>query len=110
VLTVTDDVVHIDFTAANVLGADGEITGVIDWGGTRSGDRMFDLATWLYYSPRTCRDELVPLVVDRIGQRGLSVYIAHLAIRQAEWSVRLHGDEAGWAMVRYGLELARVFP
>lgn len=108
-LTVTDDVVHMDFTADNVLVSDGVVTGVIDWGGVRSGDRAFDLATWLYYSPRTCGD-LWELLVDRVGARGLSVYLAHLAIRQAEWSVRLHGEEAGWAMVRYGLELARRFP
>jgi Phosphotransferase enzyme family len=110
VVAVADDVVHMDFTAANVLGADGEVTGVIDWGGTRSGDRAFDLATWFYYSPRTCRDDLLPLLIERVGSRGLSVYLAHLAIRQAEWSVRLHGTKAGWAMVRYGLELARAFP
>lgn len=96
------DVVHWDLTAANVLAAGGQITGVIDWGGTCSGDRLFDLATWLYYAP----DEgLRAYVVERIGERGLDVYLAHMAIRQAGWSVRFHPPEAGWRMIRYGLEL-----
>src|SRR5262249_18910066 len=34
-LTTNDDVAHMDFTADNVLALDGEITGVIDWGGAR---------------------------------------------------------------------------
>ncbi len=107
-ITTTDDVVHYDFTPANVLAHDGVVTGIIDWGGTRSGDRTFDLATWLFYS----RDdaELRRVVVERIGERGLSVYLAHMAIRQADWSLRHHREEAGWEMVTYGLELARAFP
>jgi aminoglycoside phosphotransferase (APT) family kinase protein len=92
-----------------VLAVAGEVTGVIDWGGTRSGDRMFDLATWLYYA-RENGDDLRQLIVGRIGERGLAVYLAHMAIRQADWSIRHHGEEAGWAMVRYGVQLARTFP
>lgn len=108
-LTTADDVAHLDFTPANVLTSRGEVTGVIDWGGTRSGDRMFDLATWLYYARERGAD-LRQLVVGRIGERGLAVYLAHMAIRQADWSIRHHGEEAGRAMVRYGVELARAFP
>jgi len=107
-LTTNDDIAHMDFTADNVLALDGEITGVIDWGGARSGDRAFDLATWLYYSPSD--KTLRATVVGRIGEKGMSVYLAHMAIRQADWSIRHHGDEAGWQTVRYGLQLARSFP
>ena len=51
---------------------DGRVTGVIDWGGARSGDRTFDLATWLYYSPRTCADlyELVRETMDAAHLEG----------------------------------------
>ncbi len=109
VIATVDDVVHWDFTAANVLASGDEITGVIDWGGTCSGDRLFDLATFLFYSGDAAPG-LRGYIVERIGERGLSVYLAHMAIRQAEWSVRYHAEGAGWEMVRYGLELARAFP
>jgi aminoglycoside phosphotransferase len=33
------DVVHFDFTYANILGADGRVTGVIDWEAAMIGDR-----------------------------------------------------------------------
>lgn len=99
-LRAARDVVHWDLTAANVLARDGEVTGVIDWNGTRSGDRLFDLATWLYYGPD---EALKEYLVERIGEGGLAVYLAHMAIRQAGWSVYKHPPEAGWAMVRYGL-------
>jgi Phosphotransferase enzyme family len=108
-LTTVGDVVHWDFTGSNILVRGDEVTGVIDWGGTCSGDRLFDLATFLYYA-RGHAPKLRAYVVDRVGEEGLSVYLAHLVIRQAEWSVRLHGEGAGWEMVRYGLELARGFP
>jgi hypothetical protein len=107
-LTTTDDIAHMDCTADNVLAVDGAITGVIDWGGARSGDRAFDLATWSYYAPSDAA--LRATVIERIGEKGFSVYLSHLAIRQADWSIRHHGEEAGWQTVRYGLQLARAFP
>ena len=103
------DVVHWDFTLANVLVHGGEISGVIDWSGTRTGDRLFDLATLVYYA-RGEAPELERYVVERIGREGLSVYLAHMAVRQSDWSVRHHGREAGDEVVAYSLELARAFP
>lgn len=95
------DVVHWDFTASNILVTEGEVTGVIDWGGTCTGDRMFDLSTWLYYSPD---DALRRYIVERAGEGALAVYTAHMAIRQAGWSVHAHKPTEGVAMIRYGLE------
>ena len=104
-----DDVVHWDFTLANIL-VDGQtVTGVVDWGGTRSGDRLFDLATLVYYG-RDGTEEVREHVVERIGERGLSVYLAHMAVRQCDWSLRHHGRRAGDEVVRYSLGLARRFP
>jgi aminoglycoside phosphotransferase (APT) family kinase protein len=103
------DVVHWDFTLANVLVEAGDVTGVIDWGGTRTGDRLFDLATLIYYA-RGEAPELERYVVERIGREGLSVYLAHMAVRQSDWSIRHHGREAGDEVVAYSLELARTFP
>jgi aminoglycoside phosphotransferase (APT) family kinase protein len=96
------DVVHWDFTPANVLGLDGEVTGVIDWGGTCSGDRLFDLATWHYDA---ADDVLRDYVVERAGEGTMAVYLAHLAIRQAGWSVRHHSRAVALDAIRYGVEL-----
>jgi len=103
------DIVHWDYTLANVL-VDGEsVTGVIDWDGTRSGDRLFDVATLLYYA-RGETPEIERYVVDRIGGEGLAVYLAHMALRQTDWSLRHHGSAAGRQVLRYSLTLARTFP
>jgi Phosphotransferase enzyme family len=102
------DIVHWDYTPANVLVEGESVTGVIDWGGTRSGDRLFDLATLVYYA-RGGAPELERYVTERIGPEGQSVYLAHLAVRQSDWSARYHGPEAV-NVIRYSLELARRFP
>jgi hypothetical protein len=103
------DIAHMDFTLANVLVDGDHVTGVIDWGGTRTGDRMFDLATLLYYA-RGEAPELERYVVARIGHEGLAVYLAHMAVRQTDWSLRHHGPAAGEHALRHSLGLARLFP
>lgn len=102
------DIVHWDFTLANVLVDEERVTGVIDWGGTRSGDRLFDLATLVYYARGQAHD-IAQYVVERIGDDGLAVYLAHMAVRQSDWSLRHHGAAAGEDVLRYSLELARGF-
>lgn len=94
----------MDFTLANVLVDKRAVSGVIDWGGTRSGDRLFDLATLVYYSRGQAAD-LEQYVVERIGHEGLAVYLAHTAVRQSDWSLRHHGIAAGDRVVAYSLEL-----
>jgi hypothetical protein len=49
-------------------------------------------------------------VGERIGEAGLAVYLAHMAVRQSDRSVRHHGPAAGDEVVAYSLELARAFP
>ena len=85
------------------------VTGVIDWGGTSSGDRLFDLATIVYYAGDAAA-KVSEYVVDRIGPEGLSVYLAHLAIRQADWSLRHHTATAADHAVSHSLHLALRFP
>lgn len=99
------DVVHWDFTLANVLVEGERVTGVIDWSDTRSGDRLFDLATLVYYG-RGEMEDVERYVVERIGEGGLLTYLAHMAVRQSDWSIR-HHDYAGDEVVRYSLELMR---
>jgi aminoglycoside phosphotransferase (APT) family kinase protein len=108
-LPASRDIVHMDYTLANVLVDGDTISGVIDWGGTRSGDRLFDLATLVYYA-RGEAQEIERYVVERIGREGLSVYLAHMAIRQSDWSLRHHGLAAGDETVDYSLAFARGFP
>jgi hypothetical protein len=108
-LPANRDIVHMDYTLANVLVDGDTISGVIDWGGTRSGDRLFDLATLVYYA-RGEAQEIERYVVERIGREGLSVYLAHMAIRQSDWSLRHHGLAAGDETVDYSLAFARRFP
>ncbi len=108
-LSTTRDIVHWDFTHHNILCAEDLVTGVIDWGGTCSGDRLFDLATIVYYTG-DATPKISEYVVDRIGPEGLSVYLAHLAIRQSDWSLRRHTARAADHAVSHALRLALRFP
>jgi aminoglycoside phosphotransferase (APT) family kinase protein len=100
-------IVHWDFTPDNVLVRHGRITGVIDWEGVRAGDPQFDLVTLAFYAPGT------PLLETALGMLdpGLrAVYQAHLCVRQAEWSLRRHGEATGERMLAYALGIASGFP
>jgi aminoglycoside phosphotransferase (APT) family kinase protein len=108
-LSTTRDIVHWDFTYRNILCAEQLVSGVIDWGGTCSGDRLFDLATIVYYTGDAA-PEICEYVLDRIGPEGLSVYHAHLAIRQSDWSLRRHTAKEADRVVAHSLQLALRFP
>ena len=108
-LKTNDDVVHWDFTASNVLVDGRRISGVIDWDGTCSGDRLFDLATYLFYA-RGNAPRLERYLLERLGGQGLSVYLAHMAVRQADWSIRHHGERAGWRWCATGSSWREPFP
>jgi aminoglycoside phosphotransferase (APT) family kinase protein len=84
------DVVHFDFSFANVL-TDGErITGVIDWNVPWPGDRAFDVATLLFYAYERpdLRSWLWEQLLGRTSPEWAVVYLAHMVLRQVEWSVR----------------------
>jgi Ser/Thr protein kinase RdoA (MazF antagonist) len=90
------DIVHFDFSYANVLADGGTVTGVIDWSvpfaGALQGDRSFDLATLLFYSsdrPAT-RDLLWAALLDRCAPPSAALYLAHLTLRQVEWVERFY--------------------
>jgi SAM-dependent methyltransferase len=92
----TGDIVHYDFSPANILLAGGRVTGVVDWDGVRAGDRAFDLATLLYYvyPSAAARTRLWNAAV-RISSPGVvAVYLAHVAVRQLDFSIRHHTAEA----------------
>lgn len=91
------DTMHFDFSADNVLAVGGSITGVVDWDGAQPGDRLFDLATFLFYSVGA--ERLRDAVVEASSEATLAVYLAYLCVRQTAWSIRFHAAEAGEAMV-----------
>jgi Ser/Thr protein kinase RdoA (MazF antagonist) len=90
----TTDIVHFDLNPANVLHENGQLAGIVDWNvpfvGASQGDRGFDVATLLFYTydnART-RDRLWAHASAISGTHWVAAYLAHLALRQVEWSVR----------------------
>lgn len=89
------DIVHGDFHNTNILVHDGQVSGVIDWDAPFAGDCSFDVATLLFYSYDVpeMREILWQYILERASPKLLSVYLAHLILRQVDWSLR-HHDQA----------------
>jgi Phosphotransferase enzyme family len=103
-----DDYVHYDFTLANLLTDGSGITGVIDINPPAlTGDRAFDLATLLFYryDHDDLRDRLGARARELAGDRAVRVYLAHMVLRQVDWSLRHH---PGAPATRHHLHLARL--
>jgi thiamine kinase-like enzyme len=87
------DIVHYDFSPANLLlNEQQRVVGVVDWEGVRVGDRLFDLATQLFYAPSdgAVLRRLRRAALER-GRRGvLGIYLCHLIVRQVDFSIRHH--------------------
>jgi Ser/Thr protein kinase RdoA (MazF antagonist) len=103
-----DDFVHYDFTLANLLSDGTAITGVIDINPpVLAGDRAFDLATLLFYlyDQDDIRDLLRARLLDLAGPQAACAYLAHMVLRQVDWSLRFHPAAAA---TRRHLHLARL--
>ncbi len=101
------DFVHYDFTPANLLWDGTTITGVIDiQPPVLAGDRAFDLATLLFchYDCEQIRERLRARLLALAGPEAASAYLAHMVLRQTDWSLR-HYPAA--ATTRRHLNLAR---
>jgi hypothetical protein len=98
------DIVHYDCNPANVLVSATGITGIIDWDGWCAGDRMFDVATMLFYSyaDAAVRSQLWQTILANSGPASGAVYLAHLIHRQVDWAIRYHTP----AMVEHWLTIA----
>jgi len=92
----TDDIVHFDFNPGNILIADGQVRGVVDWDGATAGDRMFDVVTLLFYTrvDRVTRQALWDYLREHSSFPAVSLYLAHMIIRQLDWSIRHHEAES----------------
>lgn len=90
-----NDIVHFDFHQGNILVYEDAISGVIDWDGTCSGDCVFDLVTLLFYlyDRRDVRKLPWTEALERAGPGPLRIYLAHMILRQVDWSIR-HYDSA----------------
>ena len=88
----TSDIVHGDFQHSNILIHDGQISGIVDWDNSFAGDCIFDIATLLFYSYDIVevREELWEYALERVSLKLLSMYFAHLILRQVDWSLRYH--------------------
>ncbi len=88
----TNDIVHGDFQHTNILIHDEQISGIVDWDGSFAGDCIFDIATLLFYSYDVVevREQLWKYVLERATLKLLSMYFAHLILRQVDWSLRYH--------------------
>ncbi len=89
------DFVHYDFAPANLLIDGTSITGVIDINPpVLAGDRAFDLATLLFYlyDHSDTRDLLRARLFDLAGPRVACAYLAHMVLRQVDWSLRYHPE------------------
>jgi hypothetical protein len=93
----TNDIVHFDFQPYNILVQEQEVTGIIDWDGCRSGDCLFDLATLFFYAydNSAVRKQLWLYILDHTSIRTVAVYLAHLLLRQVDWSLRYYQATEG---------------
>ena len=86
-----DDYVHFDFNPANLLSDGTAVTGVIDINPpVLTGDRAFDLATLLFYGydHDALREGLRARLLDLVAPGVAATYLAHMVLRQVEWSLR----------------------
>jgi Phosphotransferase enzyme family len=85
------DYVHFDFNPANLLFDGTSVTGVIDVNPpVLTGDRAFDLATLLFYGydHDDLRERLRARLLDLAAPGVAAAYLAHMVLRQVEWSLR----------------------
>jgi hypothetical protein len=93
----TADILHYDFNPANILVDGDEVSGVVDWEGARAGDLAFDLATLLFYvyDAPAARAALWAWLRVHRPRAVIAAYLAHIILRQVEWSLRLHAPALG---------------
>ena len=96
------DVVHFDFGGHNILVAGGRVTGVVDWE-PYPGDRVFDLATLLFYQgyaagAAATRKRIWARALALADAATVGLYLCHMIHRQTDWSLR-HDDTATVARV-----------
>jgi aminoglycoside phosphotransferase (APT) family kinase protein len=92
------DLVHVDFHHRNMLRGGDRLTAVVDWEGCRAGDRAFDLVTFCFGMTDAVQEAGVEERVwaaacGLAGAELLAPYVAHMALRRVDWSIRHHPEE-----------------
>lgn len=86
-----DDAVHYDFHHLNVLWRGDAAAVVIDWDGSRMGDRVFDLVTLAVDANELTHDEVMDYLKEQILSRSsrelIRLYVAHMALRVCVWNI-----------------------
>ncbi|HEY1350133.1 MAG TPA: phosphotransferase [Ktedonobacteraceae bacterium] len=100
----SNDIVHGDFQHANILLHNEQISGIIDWQAPGAGDSSFDLATLLFYAydDPGMREPLWRHALAHASLNLLSIYSAHLILRQVDWSLRHHEWATGERFILRG--------
>ena len=102
------DFTHFDFQFMNLLSDGRVITGVVDVNPPPvHGDRAFDLATLAFYvyDAGDLRRPILARLSSLASRAAVRAYLAHMVLRQVEWSVR-HYPAA--PATRHHLRLARL--
>jgi hypothetical protein len=107
--------VHRDFHHRNALWRGDDVAAVVDWEGAGSGDPAFDLVTLAFglsvsAAPAPARELPWAAAERSCPPQLLRAYVAHMALRQVDWSIRHRADAdvARWlaigraALDRYG--------
>jgi len=92
------DVVHLDFHHRNILREGERVTAVVDWEGSQSGDRVFDLVTFCFgFTHARAEPGVEGAIWKRASELGtpdsLAAYVAHMSLRRLDWTIRHHPEE-----------------
>ncbi|QBD76733.1 hypothetical protein EPA93_12245 [Ktedonosporobacter rubrisoli] len=100
----SNDIVHGDFQHANILVQDEQISGVVDWDSFGAGDCIFDIATLLFYAYDNLkvRKQLWDYALSQASLKLLSIYLAHMILRQIDWSLCYHDQSTGEHYIKRG--------
>lgn len=87
-----NDAVHGDFHPGNMLAANGDVTGVVDWDGAGRGDHRFDLVVLRFGIHPAGADreavERLDSLLDVLPEEILHPMWAHMSLRMTDWAIR----------------------
>jgi aminoglycoside phosphotransferase (APT) family kinase protein len=98
VTTVVDGVVHKDLNPGNVLAVGAQVTGVVDWENTTSGDPAYDVA-YLWFCIYDHEDSRAALWRHLIGvaePATIALYAAHIIIGFVSGAITGLPDTVEW--------------